>query len=264
MTALTLEQRRAQRRAAIVAPPPPIQHRQAPAAPVEAPKAPVWEPEDPVFFHRAVCLVAASLKPATLADDDKQKADALARTIARALCGGGFPDGYVTMKNQMVVTHQIKPSEELTAADRPGSRTTMSEGEKGKIRARLEKYASLGPIPSRAELAEFNRADLADLSHLSEGVRAVALEAICLHLCQRPDITGARQDDAFNCVVEAIEHSLSVAESLGLPTGEIDEGEVIGPARFPYPASLVVEYMADALANAQDETEETEDQESAS
>lgn len=247
---LSLEQKRAARRAAVasVTPTPPAP-RHVPAP--EPPKVPEWSPDDPVFYHRAVVTLAASLKPASLAVDDAEKAEALAKVIAKALCGGGFPSTYMTHKNIMVLTHQIKAQEELAAAEKAGSRSAVSEGEKIKIRARLEKFSSLGPIPTRTELADINKADLADLAHLSDVVRSVALDAILIGLNKRNDVTGARQDDALNVVVESIEHSLALAEALDLPCGEIEDGETVGPERFPYPANMVMEFIADAAANAQ-------------
>lgn len=253
---MSLEQRREERRAQIVQAPPPRQAAAKEAAQVA--KAPDWTPSDPVFFHKAVVSIAAALRPVTLADDDTEKARDLARDLAKALCGGGFPADYMTHRNLMVLTHQVRASEELNAAERATAKNTMSVGEMSRVRARVEAHSKGRPVPTREELNKINEADLSDLSDLSDLVRSCALDAVVVTLAKRDDITGARRDDAFHALVAAIELSISEAEKVGLAVVTAAEDEVVGPERFPYPGNIAVEFVLAAAGNDEDRDDAAE------
>ncbi len=252
---MSFEQRREDRRARIVQAPQ-VQHVAIKEAATV--KTPDWMPSDPVFFHKSVVSIAAALRPVTLADDDTEKARDLARDLAKALCGGGFPADYMTHRNLMVLTHQVRASEELNAAERATAKNTMSVGEVGRARARIEAHSKGRPIPTREELNKINEADLSDLSDLSDLARSCALDAVVVTLAKRDDITGARRDDAFHVLVAAIELSISEAEKVGLAVATAAEDEVVGPDRFPYPGNIAVEFVLAAAGNGEDRDDAAE------
>lgn len=248
----SLEEARAKRREAIQ--PPPGAPERPTTATRESPAVAKWTPPDRIFYHRTLMVISAALMPASIAQSDRDNALKLARDIARALCGGGFPKGYKTYRN-MRTMDLILLQEELLDAERPGTRSALSEGVKAQKRAHLKKVAEGEVVPTKAELEQINDADLNDFANLSDLVRSHAADAIAIRLGARQDITGARQDDAFNCVVDELEKAAALAGELELPIAQPSDEDPIGPEHFPYPASSAVEFV-EAAAEAASEAGE--------
>lgn len=222
-----------------------------------APKTETYKPRDPMFFALACGMLAAALHPDTLAESDADAADKIGEMCARALDRGIVPANFLMPKTRRVLD-LVHRRDILQGAetDRPlagqSRAPIMTEGEKQKERELLSRA---GPIPSREEVMLANQKEIEALADLSEPVRMSALVQAALRLDAKPQITGARADEALAIVVEEIARAVRFHKAAGNPTIDLLEGpnaaNVEDPARcVPYPGSMVVELLRAGAAAA--------------
>lgn len=267
----------------VAAPPPPPP---APALQV-ATDATTYDPRDRVFYHRAVVLFIGALRPAsrvfhyekgpdgkpvTPVDHDREQAKEAAHVCAGVLDRGIVPKGFV-LPDILTLEGLIRDREILDAATRKETLSyaqghsvpnpqhyaapnlyppTVTEGQKAKMRERIE---AVGTVPSRPEAAAENERKLRGLSDISETVRSHALDAAVARITSRKDLTGAPtcRQDVVGIVVDAILDSIEAANQLGLPSRDAlsyseEENEAFGTHAFPYGAHIAAD-----LAIARDE-----------
>lgn len=224
-----------------------------------------YKARDPSFFALAAGAFAAALHPDTLAESDADKADDIGDTCARVLDRGIVPKGFLMPRTRRVLdlVHRqdlLKSGE----TDRPlaGVRhpVIMTEGEKAKER---ELLAKAGPIPTRDELMATNERQIAALADLSEPVRFSALLQACIRIDARPQITGARADEAVAIVVEEVERALRKHKAVGNPLHDLENPNappIEDPSRVvPYPVNVMMELLRAGAAGAAGAAAEADD-----
>jgi len=220
------------------------------------PAAEQYQPRDPMFYGLAAGMIAAALRPDTLAESDAEAAEKIGHTCARALDRGVVPEGFLMPKTRRMLdfVHR-RDLLQSGETDRPlgtaRHAVIMTEGEKQREREALQK---VGTIPSREELMGQNAKQIAALANLSEPVRHNALHQAALRITAKPHVTGAREQEALVIVVEEIDAALRIHAAIGNPTVDLEsDGGILpdDPSRsLPYPGNVVTDLLRAGAASA--------------
>lgn len=207
-------------------------------------------PRDAVFFLIASATLAAALQPASFYPSDREQATTAGQACARLLDSGLVPIGFVPQRFQTDLREadQYAQIQRATRGEPVGGES-WNAGQVQRAQAKFP-HAPMG----REQILQKVEAAIARISDLSEPVRDAALRAAALRLASRPDLTGARLDEALQVVFDETERALELAQGL-VPARSFETenaaGNDITALNWPYPLNVLVAVGA----MAQDETD---------